>query len=87
MKKNVDGIQYELRNTLYGNDGKIVSSEIYATSEHWNSYSETAEKMMNRISHHLDSNLSPYNIPMQEHVSIDSENRRFVSELLFKVEL
>lgn len=82
----VDGLLYELRNPEYDGEGKIISSEIYAQARVWNPYSDSPERMMNRICHHLDAGLVPDYCPLDEHIGIDGEKRRFVRELLFRVE-
>lgn len=45
----VDGLLYELRNPKYDENGQIISTEISARSSGWNSYSDSSERMMNRI--------------------------------------
>ncbi len=81
----VDGLLYELKNLEFDANGQIVSSEIYAQARNWNSYSDSSERMMNRICHHLNPDLVPdYNIPSFEHFSIDSEQRQFVREIVFR---
>ena len=80
----VDGLQYELKNPEFDANGQIVSSEIYAQARSWNSYSDPSERMMNRICHHLNPDLVPDYSPSFEHISIDSELRQFVREIMFR---
>ena len=82
----VDGLLYELRNPECDSNGKIVLSEIYVQARTWNPYSDSSEKMMNRICNHLDADLVPDYCPLDEHIGMDGEKRRFVRELLFRVE-
>ena len=84
-EKYVDGLLYELKNPEFDANGQIVSSEIYAQSRSWNSYSDSSERMMNRICHHLDPNLIPDYSPFNEHLGKDCERKQFVRELLFRV--
>lgn len=88
MKKEnyVDGLLYELRNPQYDENGQIISTEISARSSDWNSYSDSSERMMNRICHHLDANLVPDYCPLDEHIGVDEERRTFVRDLLFSAE-
>ena len=88
MKKEnyVDGLLYELINPEYEKDGRMISSEIHAQAKCWNPYSESSERMMNRICHHLNPNLIPNYIPIDEYLGVDSDNKRYVRELIFKVE-
>ena len=59
MKKEnyVDGFLYEQINPEYESDGRMISSEIHAKAKCWNPYSDSPEKMMNRICHHLNPGL------------------------------
>ena len=82
----VDGLLYELRNPQYDENGQIISTEISAWSSGWNSYSDSSERMMNRICHHLDPNLVPDYCPLDEHLGVDEERRTFVRALLFSAE-
>ena len=50
----------------------------------WNSYSDSSERMMNRICHHLNPDLVPDYSPSFEHFSIDSEQRQFVRGIVFR---
>jgi hypothetical protein len=81
----VDGLQYELKNAEFDANGQMVSSEIYAQARSWNSYSDSSERMMNRICHHLNPDLVPDYSPSFEHFSTDSEQRQFVREIMFRV--
>jgi len=82
----VDGLLYELRNPKYDENGQIISTEISARSSGWNSYSDSSERMMNRICHHIDANLVPDYCPLDEHIGVDEEGRTFVRALLFCAE-
>lgn len=86
MKKDnyVDGLQYELKNAEFDANGQIVSSEIYAQAWNWNSYSDSSERMMNRICHNLNPDLVPDYSPLFEHFSTDSEQRQFVRKIMFR---
>jgi hypothetical protein len=80
----VDGLQYELKNAEFDANGQMVSSEIYAQARSWNSYSDSSERMMNRICHHLNPDLAPDYSPLFEQFSTDSEQRQFVREIMFR---
>ena len=80
----VDGLLYELKNPEFDANGQIVSSEIFAQARNWNSYSDSSERMMNRICHHLNPDLVPDYSPSFEHFSIDSEQRQFVRGIVFR---
>jgi hypothetical protein len=80
----VDGLLYELKNPELDANGQIVSSEIYAQAKNWNSYSDSSERMMNRICHHLNPDLIPDYSPLFEQFSTDSEQRQFVREIMFR---
>lgn len=81
----VDGLLYELKSPEFDANGQIVSIEIYAQARKWNPYSDSSERMMNRICHHLDPDLVPDYSPSFEHFSTDLEQRQFVSEIVFRV--
>lgn len=81
----VDGLLYELNCPEFDANGQIVSAEIYAQARNWNSYSDSSERMMNRICHHLNPDLVPDYSPSFEHFSTDLEQRLFVSEVVFRV--
>ena len=80
----VDGLQYELKDAEFDANGQMVSSEIYAQERSWNSYSDSSERMMNRICHHLNPDLVPDYSPLFEQFSTDSEQRQFVREIMFR---
>ncbi len=80
----VDGLQYELKDAEFDANGQMVSSEIYAQARSWNSYSDSSERMMNRICHHLNPDLVPDYSPLFEQFSTDSEQRQFVREIMFR---
>jgi hypothetical protein len=79
----VDGLLYEIRNPQYNGEGQIISTEISARSDGWSSYSDSSERMMNRICHHLNPDLVPDYCPSYEHLRTDADGREFVSELQF----
>lgn len=79
----VDGLLYELRNPQYDEKGQIASTEISAQSSCWNSYSDSPERMMNRICHHLNPDLNPDYSPSYERLAEDADYRQFVKEIVF----
>ncbi len=82
----IDGLRYELTNKKVDLSGRIVSSEICARADTWNAYSDSSEKMMNRICHQLDPELIPDYNPSYEYLSTDLElNRLFVRKIKFRV--
>ena len=85
-KKYIDGLHYELRNAKYDSKENLVSAEIYAQANEWNSNSDSSARMMNRICHHLDSELKPDYCRLNEHLGLDKNGKRFVRELLFIAE-
>jgi len=85
-KNYIDGLHYELRDEKYDSKGNLISAEIYAQANEWNSNSDSSARMMNRICHHLDSELKPDYCPLNEHLGMDENGKRFVRELLFIAE-
>ena len=85
MRKNyVDGLQYELRNLESDSEGRILFSEVYAQSIGYSPYSESSERMMNRVCHHLDAGLAPDYNPINEYWSTTENGKQYVRELLFR---
>lgn len=55
----VDGLSYELNSPEFDTKEQIISAEIYAQSRNRNPYSDSSERIMNRICHHLNPGLVP----------------------------
>lgn len=84
-KGYVDGLYYELRNSEFDNDGRMLFSDVYVQSIDSNSYSESSERMMNRVCHRLDVGLTPDYNPINEHWGTAEDGTQYVRELVFRV--
>ena len=86
MENFIDGISYILTNKKYDNNGNMIYAEINAHSKEFNIYTQSPEKMMNRICSHINKNLIPdYSSNHDDHISKDNEKREYISFMSFKV--